>query len=205
MRGMKKLQILDIGCGPKSIAVQVFEPIITEQGYEYELVTVDIDPENKPDYVHDIRKPFPPELLNRFDLILASHVLEHVERYAAIQTVKNIYEALAPGGELWAVVPSLEWCVDEIRKGTPNSAVWLIIYGGGEPDKPSYYYHNQGFTLPVLRDLLTLGGFVIRRAYQTPLPLHMKSGKDGTEIVYHARQDVVIAAKPGDAGVEIIG
>ena len=198
----KVLQILDIGCGPDPIAAEVFKPII-EQGYEYELTTVDINDKNNPDYLHDIRKPFPDELLGKFDLVLASHVFEHIERHVALPTFQNMADTLAKDGELWVIVPSLEWCANEILKGRNNAAVWLCLYGGGEPNQPSVWYHNMGYTLGMLRDVFRSAGLVVRKAYQTPLTLPFKRADD-EQIVIDAVQNVVIGVKLDDP-VAVVG
>lgn len=202
----KILRILDIGCGPDPIAPIVFQPIL-DQGFEYELTTIDINDKNKPDYVHDIRKPFPDELIGKFDLVLASHVFEHIERFVALPTFKNMADTLAKGGELWVIVPSLEWCADEIRHERNTAAVWLCLYGGGEPNQPSVWYHNMGYTLKMLRDMFRSAHLVVRKAYQTPLELPFTRKKeDGEEetTVFHALQNVVIGVKVDDP-VDVIG
>lgn len=198
----KKLQILDIGAGPKSVAVDVFQPVI-DQGYEYELVTIDINPENNPTYVLDIREPLPPELVGRFDLVLASHVFEHIERHVAMIAFNNMASTLAKGGELWVAVPSLEWCADQVYNGQPNVAVYLCLYGGGTPNMPSTFYHNMAYTLPVLRDVFCKAGLVVRKAYQAPLELPFTSST-GEERLYHALQNIVIGVQPNDP-VAVIG
>ena len=192
MNEKKKLRILDVGSG-KSTALKVFKDII-DQGYEYELVRVDINPSNEPDVVHDIRKPFPPELLGQFDLVLASHVLEHIERSIVTTTVKNIAETLAYMGELWIVVPSMEWCAEQIMAGNYEVAIWQCIYGGGEPNMPNYYYHHQGYVLPMLRILLVGAGLVERRAFQQPFSINFPKA-DGTIYTTHALQDIVVGAR----------
>ena len=199
----KALQILDIGSGPKGgTAAEVFGPIIDE-GYEYELVKVDIVPDNKPDVIHDIRTPFPEELLGRFDLVLASHVFEHVERHVALTTFKNMVATLAKGGELWVIVPSLEWCAQEILAHRNNAAVWLCLYGGGEPNQPSVWYHNMGYTLMMLRDVFRASGLVVRKAYQAPLMIPF-TREDGESITIQAVQNIVMGVKVDDP-VAVVG
>lgn len=200
----KRLQILDIGSGPNGgTALDVFAPIL-EQGYEYDLVKMDIVPDNNPDIVHDIRNPLPPELHGRFDLILASHVFEHVERHVALPAFRNMASALAKNGELWIVVPSLEWCAEQILNNKVTAAVWLCLYGGGEPNQPSYWYHNMGYTLTTLRQVFTICGLVVRKAYQVPFTLpFMQVGSDEKR-EYVALQNVVIGVKVDDP-VDIVG
>ena len=197
---VKKFQVLDVGSG-KSIAATVFKDIL--EGHEYDLVTVDINPITNPTLVHDIRKPFPKEMLGRFDLILASHVMEHVERSQVRQTTQNLADTLAHMGELWIVVPSMEWCAERIMEGHIDASIWQCMFGGGEPDMPNYYYHHHGFTLTMLRGMMRHAGLVDRKAYQVPFSISF-SHKEGEEYFSQAVADVCIGAKM-DMPVETIG
>ena len=187
---MKKLQILDIGCGPQPIAQIIFKPII-DQGYEYEVTGVDINPENNPTVVHDLREPFPEDMLGKYDLILASHVFEHIDRNKVIETFKNVAATLAPGGELWAVVPSLEWCAEKILANQNYREVLLCLYGSS----PSHMEHKVGFTLPTLRDVMKMTGLIVRKAYQTPFQI-TSTEADGSVTPLVAFQNIVIGARP---------
>lgn len=187
---MKTLQILDVGCGPAPVAAAWFQPIL-DQGYEYEVTGVDVNPDNNPTVVHDLRNPFPEQLIGKFDLVLASHVFEHLPRHEVLQAYKNVAATLAPGGELWVIVPSLEWCAENILANTRYKEVLMCLYGS----KGDHMAHFSGFTLPVLRDIIKMCGLVVRKAYQTPFAIHSTEA-DGSVVTTHAVQNIVIGARP---------
>ncbi len=54
----------------------------------YKALTNDINPDNKPDYIWDIRKPF--TFSKKFDLVAAFEVLEHMPYSDAQSAIKNM-------------------------------------------------------------------------------------------------------------------
>lgn len=195
---MKKIKILDVGSGKHSYAVDFFKPML--ENVEYTVTTVDIDPDNEPDILADMKQPFPEDMHNQFQLVLASHCLEHVERSMVIPVMQNLANVVAPRGELWLVVPSLEWAASQIIQKKETPAVQLAIYGGAEADKPNFYYHHSGFTLMSLRDLLRHVGLVEKGAYQQEYKVKI----NGIEQELPLMQNLVIGAKP-DADPVVIG
>ncbi|MGH2621525.1 MAG: methyltransferase domain-containing protein [Anaerolineales bacterium] len=174
----EKVSLLDVGAGPEGTA-QAFFP-------EAVIFRLDVDPEFNPDYVHDIRAPFPEELRDRFDVVFASHVLEHVERHRVPETVANLRSAVRDGGELWILVPSLEWVAKELRKDQPSPAVLAAIYGAQSSE---WQYHKSGFTLFMLRQIVEKAGLVARQAYQGPLTISL-NGKP-----YDALQNILVSMR----------
>lgn len=84
----EKIKKLNLGCGQ-----------FKKEGY----INIDIDPEVKPDFVHNLNEfpyPFPD---NHFDLIKADHVLEHLDN--AFIVMKELHRILKPNGELVIKVP----------------------------------------------------------------------------------------------------
>ncbi len=177
---MGNLSILDIGSGPGSIAALVFKE---DAG---PIIRLDINTENHPDFVHDIANPLPAELRDRFDIVYASHVLEHIPRMKVVDVVRNLAKALRDGGELWMVVPSLEWIAQEIYRGRYDPIVLAFLYGAQNDE---YDFHKCGFTIMGLRGLLKTAGLVERKAYQAPFTMTIGDKE------FQAIQNVCIGAR----------
>lgn len=156
------LRILDVGCGKESVAQLVF------QADDKKITRLDAFEENKPDVLHDITKPLPEELKGSYDIVYASHVLEHIDRESVHITIKNLVDALAPMGELWITVPSLEWAARELLANHDGVHVQLMIFGG---QNNHLDYHRCGFTLRSLRKMMELNDLIVRKAYQAPFQI----------------------------------
>jgi SAM-dependent methyltransferase len=147
---------------------------------------LDIDPDKKPDIVHDIRDPFPEEMRGKYDGVYCSHLLEHIPRTQVIPTVGNLASLLKNGGELWAIVPALEWAAKQIARDTPSPALVAFLYGSQDND---WMYHRCGFTLMMLRQVMEINGLITRQAYQAPLTIAIGERK------YECLQNVVVGLK----------
>ena len=174
-----KLSLLDVGCGPNILPKDVLH-------YDV-LVRVDANPDNNPDYVHDIRNPLPEELHGKFDLVYLSHVLEHIDRVNVHNVVKNVSKAVKNGGELWIVVPSLEWTIERFDSFRPTDIVFHAMMFGGQRNE--WDYHRSAFTLFDLRRIMEMAGLIVRRAYQTDFYITFGERKE------LARQNVIIGMR----------
>lgn len=117
---------------------------------------------------------------NTYDLVFASHVLEHVPWYRTIDALKEAYRVLKPGGELEVYVPDFEYivrcylerrCGDSWRVFNPNSdyRVWVNgrIFTYGEdavellsPERPIPQTHHKAvFDSTYLADCFVRAGF----------------------------------------------
>ena len=76
--------VLEVGVGNKIVS-----GILLNRGYDVK--TIDIDQEVKPDFIEDIRNPVSLSG-NSFDLILCCQVLEHLPYSDFITTLKNLYQ-----------------------------------------------------------------------------------------------------------------
>lgn len=175
---MAEIDLLDIGSGPESAARKYFP--------NAKITRLDADDELKPDVVHDITKPFPTELQGSFDVVYASHVLEHIARLDILPTIDNMASGLRNMGELWVMVPSLEWAASEVLKDQPSPVVQAVIFGSQNNE---FQYHKTGYTLYALRGLLQRAGLIIRQAYQGVFFIEMESA------VYAARQNIVVGMR----------
>lgn len=175
------MKILDIGSGLESVASIVFSEI-----KDKEVVRLDADESLKPDIVHDVTKELPQELYGQFDVVYMSHVLEHIDRLSVISTLSNVSKALKNYGELWVIVPSMEWAAQEIGNHRDGLHIQGMIWGGQNTE---WDYHRCGFTLYALRQLFEILGLVVRKAYQSPFGIVMNGQEFGCV------QNVVIGAK----------
>jgi predicted SAM-dependent methyltransferase len=185
------IKILDVGSqSPEDTATNVSE-VFKELG-ELEIVRVDIRKDAKPDLVHDITKPFPKKHFEAYDIVMASHVMEHIDRMKVMDTMQHLYDALKVGGELYVIVPSLEWAATEIYFGRNTHIVQATIFGG---QNHSADYHHTGFTLDWLRFLVeNMLHMSIRKAYSAPFTIESVD-EEGNKSVTQSMQDVVIGLK----------
>ncbi len=174
----RKVTLLDVGAGGEETAVFFF-PNAT-------ILTLDIDDDFNSDYVHDIREPFPDEIKGKFDIVFLSHVLEHIDRVKVYDTVTYLKSALKDGGELWLIVPSLEWVGQELRKDRPSPITLAALYGSQSNE---WQYHKTGFTLYNLRTLIEKVGMVPRQAYQGPFTVELNKKE------YPAVQNILVAMR----------
>lgn len=175
--------ILDVGSGAESVAARMFEGTT--------VVRLDADKELDPDYVHDITQPLPPDLHNKFDMVFLSHVLEHLPFRQVTPVLKNLMEALKPGtGEIWVIVPALEWAAKEIAKDKPSPVLIWFLYGSQDND---YQFHKCGFTLYQLRAMMEYAGYVTRQAYQTQFALQFEH--EGELKALPALQNIVVGLR----------
>lgn len=166
------VKILDIGSGETSVAAQAFDWL-----EDKEIVRLDVNPDTKPDILHDIREPLPEDLYGKFDILYISHVLEHIDRGAVIKTFRQLVMAVRNFGEVWVVVPSLEWAANEIINRREGLHVQMNIFGG---QLHPWDTHKCGFTLLALRQLMELCGLIIRRAYQSPFVILAEGKRFGS-------------------------
>lgn len=134
---MKK-QLL-IGCG-HSRAKRMWVGENTEWG---ELVTLDINPEVKPDIVHDLEKlPYPFED-NSFDEIHAYGVLEHLsdqgDHKSFLAQFEEFYRILKPSGYFVGIVPSEQGIIVPCgRDPKTNEIINKVIFSPQQWGDPSH-------------------------------------------------------------------
>jgi SAM-dependent methyltransferase len=138
--------VLDLGCGDAQYFVPEGTPI-----------RVDIDPEVKPDVVADVR--FLPFEDCFADMVLASHVLEHISFQETVSTLKEWIRTLKIGGKLQIVLPNMKWASQKILEGGTKDemdrAMWFY-YSAQKGDLRSAYndIHRAGFTAQSIKELL---------------------------------------------------
>ena len=126
------------------------------------------------DFENDLSEPLPIELWGQYDVVFASHVLEHMRRSLLVETIKRMAMALKPGGELWLITHALEIVVAHMTKDEPSPLVLPLLYGADTDDRRDDFH--SAFTLRMLRAVLVDGGLILKFAEQRPNELMV--GKD---------------------------
>lgn len=115
---------------------------------EGKIIRFDINETTNPDVRCDIIAiPEPPQ---KYDKVVASHVLEHIRPTEAPTAVEEWIRILKVGGELIIDVPDLEWACQKMVEGKAGTYEWAMLYGQDDP----YENHLNGFTKAVLENLL---------------------------------------------------
>lgn len=94
--------------------------------------------------------------LRSFDLIYASHVLEHVHRHMVIATLSHWWAILVRGGILRLAVPDFAAVVEWYKKTGDLPSVTGLLYGGQTHPKNNHFI---AFDAKTLTDALLKAGF----------------------------------------------
>lgn len=135
--------------------------------YLHGFTNVDIFSSVQADLYCDItRLPYEPDT---FDLIYASHVLEHVHRHMVIATLQHWRELLKPGGILRLAVPDFHSICRRYRATGDLPELMGLLYGGQNYSKNS---HTVIFDEDTLTDALVRVGFDKVRQWDWRLTEH---------------------------------
>ena len=132
--------LLHLGCGP-----------ISAPGY----TNVDVKPFS---HVHYVRNAFPLEIFKseKFDLVYASHVLEHFSIPEVPRVLNEWHRVLKPGGILRLGVPDFVTLI-EIYKNAKDIKEIQGPLMGGQTDQ--YNFHKSVYDEKYLREILLAAGF----------------------------------------------
>lgn len=150
------------------------------------IITLDIDEKMNPDIVADAAD-MPPELYEKLDGLLASHVLEHFSYWKTFEVLSGWAKCLKEGGELHILVPSLEWAARQVLSEKPSPAVYAQLYAG---QVNQWDVHLTGFTMRKLRQLFEQLGLSVHTA-RTGV-YHIRVGNLGE---FEAEQHYVVGVK----------
>jgi SAM-dependent methyltransferase len=156
-------RILHVGCGSKA---NELPPIY--RGYQE--TRLDSNAMVDPDIVASIVS-MPMVESEQFDVVLASHVLEHCHFHEVAMALKEFCRVLKPKGFADIRVPDLQsiggrLALDEAGNALYNSAQGMIapldmIYGhrGQVGAGNTFMAHKSGFTTSVLKFFMSMAGF----------------------------------------------
>jgi len=155
------LKILEIGAGPKPGAATIWP--------DAEIETMDTDAQYKPTYLHDAAT-MPEELNERFDALLASHVLEHFPHWKTADVLKEWKKAVKVNtGQVHVVVPSFEWAAEQALSEHPSRGTLPHLFGG---ITTQWDVHMTAFTMRHLRALFEYCGLAVIRARTGKYPIN---------------------------------
>lgn len=146
--------VLEIGANLKPQAQFV------DQWQGAKFLTLDVDEQMKPDILADA-EDMPPELYDKLDGLLASHVLEHFSYWKTDKVLDGWIRCLKEGAELHILVPSLEWAAREVLSENPSPAVYAQLFAG---QVNQWDVHLTGFTMRKLRQLMQKHGINVNVA-----------------------------------------
>jgi predicted SAM-dependent methyltransferase len=95
-----------------------------------------------------------------FDLIYASHVLEHVQRHTVIATLSHWRDLLKTGGILRLAVPNFSAVVRHYNEHKDLDVLIGLLYGGQNHPKNNHFITFDALTLR--RELIRAGFDTIR-------------------------------------------
>jgi methionine biosynthesis protein MetW len=199
-------RLLDLGCGDGKLTLKAAERIGTKKIHGIEIVDEDVERArvNGIDVRHgDLNQRLPFED-NTFDVILVSHVIEHLSNTDTF--VKEVHRVLKLGGYSVIATPNLAAFVRILfllfGKLPPGTDVSDEFHFGGiyskaqQRDSPGPG-HRRIFTLGALKELLEYYGFKVERVmgigfFPLPNPLarimsHIDR-RHATDIVMKARK-----------------
>jgi SAM-dependent methyltransferase len=87
-----------------------------------------------------------------FDVVYASHLLEHLHPDAAERCLREVHRVLRPGGILRLAVPDLDHMVAHYDPADPNQFLWGIYQGRGARAKRTarHWWHYNEVSLEAL-------------------------------------------------------
>jgi predicted SAM-dependent methyltransferase len=120
-------------------------------------LTVDLDPNHKPDFVADAAdlSIIPSE---SFDEVCASAILEHIAWPNGYKALSEWARVLKPGGVLKVSVPDMRMLCALVAQGDNPAHCIGMIYGTGRMHHP-LEAHQYGYTRETLSEMLTVLGF----------------------------------------------
>jgi len=146
--GEENITILNLGCGYVRFD---------------NCINIDCRKECNPDLVLDIKKL--PYGIDSIDGIYCLDALEHIPRNLIVSTLNHWYNILKPGAFLILRLPNLKRIARKYLDGKIDCNEFSrLVYGGQEKnDLPNF--HNSGFDVKTLTELLIKIGF--KETYDT--------------------------------------
>jgi len=157
------MKVLGIGEGPKPQAAELFK--------DAEVLTLDIDPRYNPTYLHDASiVPYDFIADGEFDVVFASHILEHITFWKEQEVLNEWARIVRPGGEVHIAVPSWEWVARNVLAEKPSIGLKHLAFAS---QQTPWEVHLNMFTMRQLRALFEKAGLGVYWARTGPLVINV--------------------------------
>ncbi len=131
-------------------------------------LTVDLDPDHKPDFVADATDlSIIPS--GTVDEVCASAILEHIAWPLGYKALSEWARVLKPGGVLKVSVPDMSMLCALVAQGVNPAHCIGMIYGTGRIQHP-LEAHQYGYTRETLGEMLTVLGFADIDTWESDIP-----------------------------------
>jgi hypothetical protein len=129
-----------------------------------------------PEFEHKTENP--PEGL--YDVIWLDNLIQQAKRGQVAQMLHYFFDHLAPGGEIYINVPSIEWATQKIAgSNDPPLSAYIAIYGSSE--EPNLC----GLTVHWLRALSESVGLRTLAVYSEHVKIRLEEGEtDSMQNIY---------------------
>jgi len=134
--------------------------------------TMDIMPQYNPTYVHDVKKPMTMIPDNTYDVVYASHIIEHIPWYNVQNVLNEFYRITKPNGNLEIWVPDFEKIVqvyiskefpDNWRMMNPenNPMKWVLgrLFAHDRDGTNDWNFHRAAFDYDTLHSMLSIAKY----------------------------------------------
>lgn len=147
--------VLDVGCGAGDTG-----EMLNEAGYVVDGITLSEDEKREAQkvmrnvYVHNVEQGLPTELTGQYDVVILSHVLEHI--CYPQRLLKDIYSHLKPNGILIIALPNL----------MHFNSRWKLARGNFNYEEYGIwdYTHFRWYTFKSAQEMLKENNYTIEKA-----------------------------------------
>src|SRR6266542_4450655 len=153
----------DVVCRQEVMKLYIGSRDIRPEGY----LTVDINPDNKPDIVADAVK-LDSIASESVDEIIASHVLEHIPYPRSFAALAEWTRVLKVGGTLKIAVHDLKLLCSMVMRGIHLYQVIGLMYGAGRVENV-YEAHQWGYTREMLLEMFSVLGLSEFASWGSPV------------------------------------
>jgi SAM-dependent methyltransferase len=159
-------KIVDVGGGKGSRYAKDFINEYLPDMQDLEFVRLDADPGTDPDILQDITRPIPKKHCGKYEVVYASHVIEHIAFWDSLAVVNNLLSLLRIGGYILIIVPNLEWACKQVLAGMCDLSVMAVLWGGQDNE---WMYHKSGYTKTALSVMAKRLELTLMQLKSTPL------------------------------------